>query len=74
MAERKMDKRINSDLQNATQNTKDQAKRTPLETGDDEFRCLGRVSSCSTCGSEIFIFLYNFYQASQMTTDMIHLL
>jgi hypothetical protein len=59
MAERKMDKRINSDLQNATQNTKDQAKRTPLETEDDEFRCLGRVSSCSTCGTDHVILVTN---------------
>jgi hypothetical protein len=61
MAERKMDKRINNDLQNTTQNTKDQAKRTPLEIGDDEFRCLGRVinSSCSTCGTDHVILVTN---------------
>jgi hypothetical protein len=41
-------KKNNNDKQNITQNTKDRATRTPLQTVG-EVRCSGRVgSSCST--------------------------
>ena len=42
-------KRVNNDLQNITQNTRDRATRTLLKT-EDELRSSGRVSSsCSSC-------------------------
>ena len=52
-------KRMNNDLQNTTQKTKDRAPRTPLSTAG-ELVCFGRVSSsCSSCGNRrIFIVEY----------------
>jgi hypothetical protein len=51
MDKRKKDKRINSNLQNNTQRTKDWATRTPLKT-ESEIRCSGRArSSSSTSGT-----------------------
>ena len=45
------DKRINNNLQNTTEKTKDQVMQTSLKTGC-EFMCSGRVkSSCSTSGT-----------------------
>jgi hypothetical protein len=44
-------KRMNNDLQNITQNSKDQAARTPQKNGN-ELRCSRRLSSsCSTSGT-----------------------
>ena len=46
-----MAKRINNDLHNSTQKTKDWATKTSLKTGG-KFRCYERVrSSCSTSGT-----------------------
>ena len=45
--ERKKDKKTNSDIQNATQKTKDRTTRNPLITGD-ELRCTGRVAVPAT--------------------------
>ena len=45
------DKRINNNLQNTTEKTKDRVMQTSLKTGC-EFMCSGRVnSSCSTSGT-----------------------
>ena len=45
------DKRINNDLQNTTEKTKDRVMQTSLKTGC-EFMCSERVnSSCSTSGT-----------------------
>ena len=44
-------KRLNNDLQDTIQKSKDRATRTPLRTGD-ELMCSRSVSrSCSTCGT-----------------------
>ena len=58
----KKHKRTNNDTQYITHKTKDQATRTPLNTGS-EIRCSGRFSSaCSTCStlyiSNYCIFLF----------------
>ena len=42
--QQKTDKMTNNDLQNITQNVKDRATQTTLNTGDD-LRCFGWVSS-----------------------------
>ena len=45
------DKRINNNLQNTTEKTKNRVMQTSLKTGC-EFMCSGRVnSSCSTSGT-----------------------
>ena len=52
-------KRINNNLQNIAQKTKDGATRTPLKTGS-ELRCSGRVgSSWSTCMQQCFFLVLN---------------
>ena len=52
----KQDKGTNNDLQNISQETKDRATRTPLQTRS-EHECSGSVSSsCSTCGTRRLCF------------------
>jgi hypothetical protein len=52
-----------NDVKNTTQKIKDQAKRTPLKTGDEP-RCSRKVnSSCSTSDDMVFIILHVSYQA-----------